>query len=211
MTQLDQLGLIKNSFPTFVLASNSAARQSMLRNAGLRFSVQASNVDEAAIKQSLLILDQTAANLAGVLAEAKAREVSKNATDAWVIGGDQVLLCEGAYFDKAVDLAAAKSTLQRLGGRCHELHAAVCLVRDEKVMWQHTSVARMWMRPLSDAFIEAYLDLVGAAVLGSVGCYHIEGRGVQLFERIEGDYFTIMGLPLLPLLNYLHGQKLVSL
>ncbi len=189
-----------------ILASNSAARQSMLRQAGLDFTVLPSEVNEAALKEELRCGDTPAPaqDVAAALARAKAGSIAKIRSDALVIGADQVLSCDGDLFDKAADPAAA--ALKRLAGRCHELHAAVCIMQGERLLWQHTETARMWMRPLSEEFIAGYLDRAGAEVLWSVGCYQIEGLGVQLFERIEGDYFTILGLPLLPLLAFLREQ-----
>ena len=196
--------------PELILASNSTARRSMLRHAGLKFSAQPSDIDEKSHKVTLAAGGVTAKTLAAELAMAKAGDIASQKPLAWVIGADQVLVCEDEFFDKAENLSAAGEVLQRLSGRCHELHAAVSILCGDRVLWQHTDVARMWMRPLSDQFIEAYLDQAGPSVLGSVGCYQIEGLGVQLFERIEGDHFTIMGLPLLPLLNYLHSTGVIS-
>jgi septum formation protein len=175
----------------------------MLRQAGLDFTVVPSDVDEGALKTELLRQDTPAPAIAAALARAKAGEVARTRPDAWVIGADQVLAADGHLFDKAPDLAAAAAVLKQLAGRRHELHAAVCVMRDDALLWQHTGTAQMWMRALSDEFIAGYLDRAGPEVLWSVGCYQIEGLGVQLFERIEGDYFTILGLPLLPLLSFL--------
>ncbi|MDP6688432.1 MAG: Maf family protein [Alphaproteobacteria bacterium] len=186
-----------------VLASNSAARQAMLRQAGLEFAVQPPDVDETAMKADLLRRDTQAPALAAALATAKARSVARARPDALVIGADQVLACDGVLYDKAADMTAAAATLKALAGRCHELHAAACVLRGETLLWQHTATAKMWMRPLTDDFIAGYLDQSGRSVLWSVGCYQIEGLGVQLFERVDGDYFTILGLPLLPLLAFL--------
>ncbi|MBT3369872.1 MAG: septum formation protein Maf [Rhodospirillaceae bacterium] len=189
-----------------ILASNSAARQSMLRQAGLDFTLLPSELDEKSLKRELQRQNAPAPQLAAALARAKAGSIAQIRPDALVIGADQVLSCEGDLFDKAADLAAAAVALKSLAGRCHELHAAVCVMQGERLLWQHTGTARLWMRPLSDDSIAGYLDRAGAEVLWSVGCYQIEGLGVQLFERIEGDYFTILGLPLLPLLAFLRTQ-----
>ncbi len=203
--------MLRNDGPRLVLASNSAARQAMLRQAGLEFTVQPSHLDESAVKAGFRLGQPSAT--AAALALAKAQAVARAQPGAWVIGADQVLSCEGELFDKAADAAAAKIILQRLQGRRHELRAAVCVVRQggagDAVAWQHVGTARLWMRPLSDDFIAAYLDQAGRSVLCSVGCYQIEGLGVQLFERIEGDHFTILGLPLLPLLHYLRAAGLL--
>lgn len=189
--------------PQLILASNSAARQAMLRQAGLEITVRPPELDEKAVKAELRSAGAAAAMVAAGLAQAKAHCVVPEQPSAWVIGADQVLACDGELFDKAADLAAAGKILRRLQGRRHELHAAVCVVGNGTVSWRHTSTARLWMRPLSDDRIAAYLDQAGRAVLCSVGCYQIEGLGVQLFDRIEGDHFTILGLPLMPLLRYL--------
>ncbi|MBT4044164.1 MAG: hypothetical protein HOF11_11720 [Rhodospirillaceae bacterium] len=207
----------KAETPRLVLASNSTARQTMLRQAGLEFTVLPSNLDESAVKADFQADNcsrpANAAAIAATLALAKAAAVARDHPDAWVIGADQVLTCEGELFDKAVDNAEATKILQRLQGRRHELHAAVCVVRDGGTgagdPWQHISTARLWMRPLSDEYIAGYLAQAGRSVLCSVGCYQIEGLGVQLFERIEGDHFTILGLPLMPLLEHLRTAGLL--
>ncbi len=186
-----------------ILASASTARQAMLRQAGLTFTVRPSDFDEAVMKADLLREDTAAPALAAALAAAKARTVAQTQPDALVVGADQVLSCEGVLYDKAPDLAGAAATLKGLAGRRHELHAAACVLRGEKILWQHTGTAHLWMRSLTDDDIAGYLDQAGRSVLWSVGCYQLEGLGVQLFERIEGDYFTILGLPLLPLLSFL--------
>ncbi len=200
--------------PHLVLASSSQARHAMLRQAGLKIAVHPSDLDERTIKAGLQTQSTSSPAIAAALAKAKARAVARQYPNAWVIGADQVLSCDGDMFDKAPDFTVAKSTLQRLRGRRHELHAAVCVVRDngsqDVVPWQHVGTAQLWMRSLSDEFIAAYLDQAGRSVLWSVGCYQIEGLGVQLFDRIEGDHFTILGLPLLPLLKYLRSKGLLQ-
>jgi len=195
--------------PPLVLASKSAARQTMLANAGLEFLAAPADFDEAPLKRPYLDAGHSGSALAAALAEAKARAAIEMNPDAIIIGADQVLACEGQVFDKAADMTAAKDILRRLAGRCHELHVAVCVLGPDGVPWRHESVARLWMRPLCDDFIARYLDRAGREVLWSVGCYQIEGRGAQLFERIEGDHFTIQGLPLLPLLGYLRKTGLL--
>jgi septum formation protein len=192
-----------------VLASKSMARQAMLAAAGVEFVAAPTDFDEAPLKRRYLAAGKPPSALAAGLAEAKARAVIPQTADAIMIGADQVLICDGQLFHKAPDRAGARSVLRRLSGCCHELHVAVCVLGPGAVVWCHESLARLWMRPLSDDFIDRYLDQMGGEVLWSVGCYQIEGLGVQLFERIEGDHFTIQGLPLLPLLGYLRRAGLM--
>lgn len=200
--------------PRLILASGSAARQVMLRQAGLEFTIESSDLDESAIKTKMQARNCPALDIAKALAVAKARKVAAKYPSSWVIGADQVLTCDHMLFEKAADLAAAKATLQCLQGRVHELQTVVCVVRHDgtrdTVAWQYAETARLWMRPLSAEFIDGYLDRAGRSVLWSVGCYQIEGLGVQLFERIEGNHFTILGLPLLPLLHYLRTAGLLQ-
>ena len=194
---------------SLILASSSTARKRMLRDAGLDFVAASTGLDEAPLKRQALQSGANGPSLAATLAEAKARSAALHYPDKFIIGGDQVLVCEGRMFDKAADMAEARSALQRLSGRRHELHAAVCIVSRDNVVWRHVSTARLWMRPLNGSSIDRYLDRAGAEVLWSVGCYHIEGLGAQLFERIEGDHFTIQGLPLLPLLAFLRDEGIL--
>jgi septum formation protein len=190
-----------------VLASGSVARAGMLRQAGLAFEARAAAVDEDEIKAAFRAEDAPAGALAEALAELKAQRVSRSVGDAFVIGADQVLDCEGVWFDKPGDMDAARAHLMALRGREHRLTSAVCVVRAGARLWHHTDSARLFMRPFSDAFLEAYLQATGPAVLESVGAYQLEGLGAQLFTRVQGDYFTVLGMPLLPLLDFLrtHG------
>ena len=144
------------------------------------------------------------------LAELKAQRVSQRHKDALVIGADQMLQCGGIWFDKPPDLDHARGHLNALRGRTHELLSAVCVVRDGEVLWRHLESAQLTMRPFSDAFIDEYLAAAGDAVCASVGAYQLEGRGAQLFSCIKGDYFTILGLPLLPLLGFLVNHGVVT-
>jgi septum formation protein len=185
-----------------VLASTSAARQAMLRQAGLAFSAIASGVDEAVLKQGFI---GTPDELALVLAAAKARAVSTAWPQALVLGADQLLVCEGAVFDKPADLAEAALHLRRLSGRAHQLVTAACVVRDGEILWSHAERATLEVRDLSEDFIARYLEAEGGEILGCVGAYRLEGLGAQLFTRVEGDYFTILGLSLLPLLGFLRA------
>ncbi|MFZ5791410.1 MAG: Maf family protein [Pseudomonadota bacterium] len=191
------------------LASASVTRARLLENAGLAFAAEPAPVDEEEAKRALEAEGADAAAIAEALAELKARAVSRRHPGAFVIGADQVLDCDGRRFDKPADLAAARAQLLALRGRTHELVSAAVVVRDGKRLWHHVGRARLTMRPFSDAFLDRYLAQAGPAILGSVGAYQLEGLGAQLFARIEGDHFTILGLPLLPLLDFLRTHGLV--
>jgi len=182
----------------------------MLRNAGVPFVAEAARVDEDEIKRSMAEKGAVAWQVAEVLAELKARRISQQNTGALVIGADQMLVCEGEWFDKPKNLSAAAEHLRRLGGRPHELLSCVCVLRDGATLWHRHDRARLTMRPLSDAFIADYLEAVGESALDSVGAYQLEGQGAQLFTRVEGDFFTILGLPLLPLLDFLRAHRILA-
>lgn len=196
------------TLPALVLASASPARRALLEAAGLGFEIVPAEVDEAALKVRHAGLE--AAALAGVLADAKAAEVSRQRPEALVIGADQVLAVESELLDKPADRAAAADSLARLQGRGHALISAVSLATQGTVAWRHAETARLVMRPLSDDAIARYLDRAGDDVLASVGAYRLEGLGVTLFERVEGDYFTILGLPLLALLAELRRRGAIA-
>lgn len=193
--------------PPLILASASRPRRQLLANAGLRFETEPSGVDEDEVKRSLLAEGATAQAVAEALAELKARRVSARHADALVVGADSTLACEGRLFDKPPSLAAARQQLLALAGRSHELISSVVVARAGARLWHRTERGRLTMRPFDAAFVDAYLARAGEAVLASVGAYQLEGLGVHLFDRIDGDYFTILGLPLLPLLGFLaqHG------
>ncbi len=195
-----------------VLASASAARQAMLRGAGLSFDVVPAAIDEAGIRDTILETTEgaEAGDIASVLASEKARVVSCVQPDALVIGADQVLVLGGRIFSKPASVAEAREHLVMLKGRTHDLISAVALARNGTVHWQTSATAAMTVRDFSDEFLGAYLERMGERVLGSVGCYELEGSGVQLFERIEGDYFTILGIPLLPLLARLREEEMIT-
>ena len=190
------------------LASASAARASLLKAAGVAFEVATSGVDETQTKDRLLAEGSTPAEIAGALAEAKAVAVSKS-MGGLVIGADQTLEFEGALYDKAASLGEAKARLRTLRGRTHRLHAAVVTARDGRRLWGETITSTLTMRDFSDDFLEGYVDRNPDAALGSVGCYELEGEGIQLFEHIDGDYFAILGLPLTGLLAHLREEGLV--
>ncbi len=193
--------------PEVVLASASRSRLELLRRAGLQLRAEPARIDEAEVKTSLRAEQADAAAAAETLAEFKAVKVSRRVPGALVIGGDQILECEGHWFDKPPDLARAAEHLRALGGKTHALATAACVVRDGIRIWHHREAPRLTMRPLDEAFIESYLEAAGPEVLETVGAYRLEGLGAQLFTKVSGDYFTILGLPLLPLLGFLreHG------
>lgn len=195
---------------TIILASASQARKAMLASAGISFSVERPTVDESLIKQRLKSNGADAAAVAQALALEKALDVSRRHRQALAIGSDQMLVCDGRWFDKPNDRSEAKAQLKALRGRRHELISAVAVVSNEKCLWHHVERAELSMRAFSDAFLDEYLDRVGGDALQSVGAYQIEGLGAQLFETIRGDHFTIMGMPLLPLLDFLRSRDAVT-
>jgi septum formation protein len=188
-----------------VLASGSAARRRILLAAGVAFEVDPPRVNEEAAKAGLRGEGATPHDQAVALAELKALSVSAH-RDGFVIGADQMLALEGEAFDKPKSAAEAREHLLRLRGRTHELITAAVVTRGDAVIWRHVDTPRLTMRAFSDAFLEDYLARAGEEVLTSVGAYQLEGVGAQLFERVEGDYFSILGLQLLPLLTFLREQ-----
>jgi septum formation protein len=185
-----------------ILASGSAARRAMLAAAGVKVSILPADVDEAAMKASAPAAFEA---VALDLAAAKARRIAAVAPGALVIGADQILVCDGKRFDKPETIEAAARHLNTLRGRTHALVTAACVVQDGQTLWSHIETPQLTMRHFSDAFLADYLAAEGGAICGCVGAYRLEGPGLQLFERIEGDYFTILGLPLLALLGFLRA------
>ena len=190
-----------------VLASTSASRIALLKAAGVSFEARSPGVDEAAAKAALLGEGAGPRDVADALAELKALRGARGAGGALVIGADQTLELDGALVDKAGSLDEARARLQAMRGKAHKLHSGVVVVRDGAPIWREVKSATLWMRPFSDDFLDGYLAREGEGVLSSVGCYRLEDEGVQLFSRIDGDYFTILGLPMLGLLDLLrlHG------
>jgi len=189
-----------------ILASKSPARAALLAGAGVAFETASPGVDEAEVKAGLLAEGAPPRDVADILAELKAVSVSRR-RPGLVIGSDQTLDLEGTLVDKAESLEEARARLLSFRDRTHVLHSAVVVARDGQAIWREIKSARMTVRPFSEAWLDGYLEREGEALLGSVGCYRLEGEGVQLFSRIEGDYFAILGLPLLGLLDFfrLHG------
>jgi septum formation protein len=191
-----------------ILASQSRARQILLRNAGIAFEAVPAEIDERAVQQASNLSNP--GDIAALLAREKAHSVSIRQPGRFVVGADQTLALETRLFSKPAGRTQAAEQLRALAGRSHELHSAVAVVRDGKILFEAVTLARMTMRQLGDAEIETYLTEAGEAVTTSVGAYQLEGLGVHLFERIEGGHFTILGLPLLPLLAFLRSQRLLA-
>ena len=181
----------------------SAARRAMLEHAGLEVRIDRPQIDEKEIKRSMRGNRLDAATLAATLAEQKAHSITRRHAGMLVVGADQVLECDGNIFDKPDDLDTARAQLHTLTARRHDLVSAVCIIQDGERLWHTVDRAKLWMRPLGEEFIESYLHAVGDAARTGPGGYQVEQLGVQLFQRIEGNHFTILGLPLLPLLDYL--------
>ena len=191
-----------------ILASKSAARRAMLEGAGVPFSLQVADVDEDAIKATHDPAD--AAGLAVELARAKALAVSRHDPQAWVLGADQTLAFAGGLVSKAPSMEAARAQLSAMRGRSHQLHSGAALARNGQVVWSGIDSVTMRVRDFSDAFLEAYLAAEGEGLLASVGSYRLEGMGAQLFEAVEGDYFTVLGLPLWPVLAELRRAGVLA-
>ena len=191
-----------------ILASQSRARQALLANAGIDFEAVAAEFDERAVQQSSGL--SAPGEIAALLAREKALSVSSRQPGKFVVGADQTLALGKRLFSKPASRAQAAEQLRALAGRRHELHSAVAVARDRKILFADVAIARMTMRRLGEAEIDAYLIEAGEAVTSSVGAYQLERLGVHLFERIEGDHFTILGLPLLPLLAFLRSERLLG-
>ncbi len=193
-----------------ILASGSPTRAKLLRDAGVPIEVVPARVDEEALKESLLAEKRAPRAIADALAELKALRGSASRPADLVLGADQVLEIEGALVSKSGNLAAARELLLRLRGKTHALITAAVLARGGMPVWRHVARVSLTMRDYSEGFVDDYLASEGEDLLGSVGCYRLEGRGLQLFSRIDGDYFSILGLPMLPLLTALRDQGIIA-
>ncbi|TXJ17785.1 MAG: septum formation inhibitor Maf [Afipia sp.] len=191
-----------------ILASQSAVRKSLLVNAGIAVETIPADIDERGIQQGSGLTDP--GQIAALLAGEKAKFISAKSPGRYVVGADQTLALEDRLFSKPENLAAAAAQIKTLSGQTHALHSAVSVAKDGAMLFSHVSVARMTMRFLTDSEIEAYITEAGDAVMSSVGAYQLERTGVHLFERIDGDHFTILGLPLLPLLGFLRSRNLLA-
>ena len=194
--------------PPLILASGSAIRRQIMRDAGLDFEVVVKPVDEAAIKAAMLADGAPIRDIADALAEAKALRVSRT-TPGFVIGADQIMEMDGTLFDKPESVAEARERLLAMRGRRHDLVGAVVVAQDGAAQWRHLSRTKLWVREFSEGFLDDYLAREGERVTKSVGAYRFEGPGAQLFERVEGDFFSILGLSLLPLLDYLRLRRAI--
>ena len=192
-----------------ILASGSRIRLELLHRAGVAVTAEAAAVDEGEIKVAFQAEGASTEACAQALAALKARRISDRHPEALVIGADQMLDCDGIWFDKSADLDEARTHLQALRGKSHRLVTAAVVMQGGTQLWHVISPAKLTMRPFSDAFLDDYLRQAGEAVLGSVGAYQLEGLGAQLFDRVEGDFFTVLGLPLLPLLDFLRGHGVI--
>ena len=193
-----------------ILASASTARQRLLSAAGVVAETDPANIDESAIKEESRRTGRSSAECAGRLAEAKARAVAARHRGSLVLGADQLLDCAGEWYEKPRDREDARGQLRRLRGRSHELVTAATVMRDDEPLWRAVERPRVTLRAFSDAFLELYLEAMGERVLKTVGGYELEGLGAQLMEKVEGDYFAVLGLPLLPLLHFLRGAGAVA-
>jgi septum formation protein len=190
--------------PSLILASASQSRRQLLANAGLPFAIEPAGIDEEEITRSLGSVAPQ--ELASTLAEMKAVRVACRHPGAMVVGADSTLACNGRLFAKPPTMEAARKQLMALRGQTHELFSSVVVARDGQRLWHWSERARLTMRPFTEAFVDTYLARAGTNVLASVGAYQLEGLGAHLFTRVDGDYFTILGLPLLPLLSFLTGH-----
>lgn len=194
-----------------ILASQSKARREMLSAAGLEFESHPADLDENSITQAQLKSGASPKEIVEKLAQEKALHIAKNFPDALVIGSDQILECEGKMLSKAANANEAKEKLETLRGKTHHLISAVCVAKGDEVLWSESAAAFLTMHDFNDHFLQTYIEEAGEALTRSVGAYELESLGVQLFKTIEGDYFTILGMPLLSLLTYLRTEQKIGL
>ncbi len=195
--------------PPIILASASKTRATLLQNAGIPVICEAAHIDEEMVKETLAAEGANAVIVAETLAEMKAQRVSQRHPEAIVIGGDQTLECEGQWFDKPDGIEGLRAHMKALRGRIHRLNAAVCVVKEGKRLWHMTDPAEMTMWLFDNDFMEKYIEMAGPDICDSVGGYRLEGIGAQLFSAVKGDYFTVLGLPLLPLIGFLRANKVI--
>ena len=198
--------MFQRQTPRLILASASVSRRALLSAAGLDFTVRAAEVDERAVKRQARVERLDAARVALRLAELKAEAVARLQSEALVIGADQILVCDGEWFDKPADLAQARRQLLALRGRRHELATAVVCQQGTRRLWHHVAIPSLAMRMFSEGFLDAYLAVEATVITATVGAYQLERCGVHLFATVDGDYSAIVGLPLLPLLGFLREQ-----
>ncbi len=196
--------------PDLILASSSPVRARLLRDAGLSFDIVPARVDEDSIKEAMLGEGAKPRDIADALADLKSQRISSRHPHAMVIGADQVLVCEGQLFNKPRDIGEARRHLETFSGKRHDLVTAATVAKGGAVIWRRVDIVKLTMRELSPRFISDYLEQTGDDALESVGCYRLEGLGVQLFQKIDGDYFTILGLPLLAMLDFLRLHKVIA-
>lgn len=196
--------------PKVILASGSKIRASLLINAGISIETEIAKVDEASIKSAMFSEGAPARDIADVLAETKARRIATKNPDAIVIGADQVLVCQNILYDKPQDLDEAQKQLSKLRGKTHELLSAAVIYENAKPVWRHIGRAQLMMRPFSDEFLEEYIKTNGNSLLETVGAYKLEETGSQLFTRVQGDYFSVLGLPLLEVLGFMRTRGIIT-
>ena len=196
---------------TLILASQSVARKNMLDAAGVSYTALPADLDEDSITKNETKKGEAPQSIALTLATAKASAIAKENPDALVIGSDQILECDGKMLSKAANENQAREKLKSLRGKTHHLISAVCVAKGDSILWQAVQTANLTMHDFDDAFLDDYIKKAGIALTRSVGAYELESLGVNLFEKIEGDYFTILGMPLLPLLTYLRDEQGTSI